>query len=189
MPAVFAAVDSARLQWETRPALYATRTEKMLRTSLPTAPLSLQRGNAYFVVAMSCYIPIPANSAMSSWGLRTKNKLFVFCPVFVKLMHSYLSIILLISAPFWVTPNLWRSKRQRRSPLFKGYFQKLMRRVFQGKLFLLAYDLISSNKPFRSKTPRKPLCLYLKTADKVTDLLLRSGRTPKLSVSGNLRNT
>ena len=61
--------------------------------------------------------------------------------------------------------------------------------MFQGKLFLRAYDLTSSDKPFRSEAPRKPLCLYLKTVDKVVDLLLRSGRTPKLSVSGNLRNT
>ena len=29
--------------------------------------------------------------------------------------------------------------------------------MFQGKLFLRAYDLTSSDKPFRSKTPRKPL--------------------------------
>ena len=66
---------------------------------------------------------------------------------------------------------------------------KPRRRVFQGTFFLLAYVLTSSNKTFRSKTRRKPLCLYLKIADKVTDLLLRSGRTPKLSVRGNLRNT
>ena len=56
-------------------------------------------------------------------------------------------------------------------------------------LFLRAYDLTSSDKPFRSEAPRKLLCLYLKTADKVTDLSLCSGSTPKLSVSGNLRNT
>ena len=42
--------------------------------------------------------------------------------------------------------------------------------MFQGKLLLRAYDLTSSDKPFRSETPRKPLCLYLKTSDKVTDL-------------------
>ena len=138
MPAVFAAVDSARLQWETRPALYATRTDKMLRTSLPTAPLSLQRGNAYFVVAMSCcvcYIPIPANSVMSSWGLRTvhsKNTSFVSCPVIVKLVHSdsYLPIILLISAPFW--PNLWRSKRQRRSVVYTRW--RILRLIPPPKL-------------------------------------------------------
>ena len=69
------------------------------------------------------------------------------------------------------------------------YILKPRRRVFQGTFFLLAYVLTSSDKTFRSKTRRKPLCLYLKIADKVTDLLLRSGRTPKLSVSGNLRNT
>ena len=56
-------------------------------------------------------------------------------------------------------------------------------------LFLRAYDLTSSDKPFRSKTPKKTLCLYLKTVDKVTELLLRSGGTPKLSINGNLRNT
>ena len=61
--------------------------------------------------------------------------------------------------------------------------------MFQGKLFLRAYDLTSSDKPFSSEAPRKPLCLYLKTVDKVVDLLSRSGSTPKLSVSGNLRNT
>ena len=61
--------------------------------------------------------------------------------------------------------------------------------MFQGKLFLHAYDFTSSDKPFRSEALRKPLCLYLKTVDKVVDLLLRSGSTPKLSVSGNLRNT
>ena len=61
--------------------------------------------------------------------------------------------------------------------------------MFQGKLFLRAYDLTLSGKPFRSEAPRKPLCLYLKTVDKVVDLLSRSGSTPKLSVSGNLRNT
>ena len=61
--------------------------------------------------------------------------------------------------------------------------------MFQGKLFLFAYDLTSSDKPFRSEAPRKPLRLYLKTVDKVVDLLLRSGSTPKLSVSGSLRNT
>ena len=61
--------------------------------------------------------------------------------------------------------------------------------MFQGKLFLRAYDFTSSDKPFRSEAPRKPLCLYLKTVDKVVDLLSRSGSTPKLSVSGDLRNT
>ena len=60
--------------------------------------------------------------------------------------------------------------------------------MFQGKLFLRAYDLTSSDKPFRSEAPRKTY-LYLKTVDKVVDLLLRSGSTPKLSVSGNLPNT
>ena len=123
MPAVFAAVDSARLQWETQPALYATRTVKMLHTSLLAAPLSLQRGNAYFVVAMSCcvcYIPIPANSVMSSWGLNglrtahSKNTSFVSCPVFVKLVHSYLPIILLISAPFWVTLQFVEVKKTKK---------------------------------------------------------------------------
>ena len=61
--------------------------------------------------------------------------------------------------------------------------------MFQGKLFLRAYDLTSSDKPFRSEAPRKTFYLYLKTVDKVVDLLLRSGSTPKLSVSGNLPNT
>ena len=61
--------------------------------------------------------------------------------------------------------------------------------MFQGKLFLRAYDLTSSDKLFRSEAPREPLCLYLKTVDKVVDLLLHSGSTPKLFVSGNLRNT
>ena len=61
--------------------------------------------------------------------------------------------------------------------------------MFQGKLFLRTYDLTSSDKSFRSEAPRKPFCLYLKTVDKVVDLLSRSGSTPKLSVSGNLPNT
>ena len=61
--------------------------------------------------------------------------------------------------------------------------------MFQEKLFLRAYDLTSSDKPFRSEAPKKALCLYLKIVDKVIDLLLRSGSTPKLSVSGSLRNT
>ena len=37
--------------------------------------------------------------------------------------------------------------------------------------------------------PRENPLFIPESADKVTDLLLRSGRTPKLSVSGKLRNT
>ena len=61
--------------------------------------------------------------------------------------------------------------------------------MFKGKPFLRAYDLTSSDKPFRSEALRKPLCVYLTTVDKVVDPLLRSGSTPKLSVSGNLRSS
>ena len=86
-----------------------------------------------------------------------------------------------------VVPPLRRAAQARGTTASRDrHLAKPRRHVF---LFLRAYDLTSSHKPFRSKTPRKPLCLYLKTADKVTDLLLRSGRTSKLSVSGNLRNT
>ena len=61
-----------------------------------------------------------ANSVMSSWGLsglrtaHSKNTSFVSCPVFVKLVHSYLPIILLISAPFWVTLQFVEVKKTRR---------------------------------------------------------------------------
>ena len=56
--------------------------------------------------------------------------------------------------------------------------------MFQEKLFLRAYDITSSDKPFRSEAPKKQPTILL------TFLLRKlSSRTPKLSVSGNLRNT
>ena len=67
--------------------------------------------------------PIPANSVMSSWGLNglrtahSKNTSFVSCPVFVKLVHSYLPIILLISAPFWVTLQFVEVKKTKKKML------------------------------------------------------------------------
>ena len=61
--------------------------------------------------------------------------------------------------------------------------------MFQGKLFLRAYDLTSSDKPFRSEAPRKPLCLYLKTVDKVVDLLSRSGSRVAHQLSDTITRT
>ena len=49
--------------------------------------------------------------------------------------------------------------------------------MFRGKIFLCTYDQTNLSGP----KPRENL--HLNTANKVTDLLLHSGRTPKLSVS------